>query len=106
MMTTVYGMIVNLLLNVILIPLFGIQGAGIGAAIGFAFVMYIRLRDIRKFVDLHVNWRQLWFSLLILFSIVWMQFIFTMGSPFLYVLVVSLESILVWINRKALKKIN
>lgn len=43
MMTTVYGMIVNLLLNVILIPLFGIQGAGIGAAIGFAFWIEVNI---------------------------------------------------------------
>lgn len=50
--TTVYGAITNILLNALLIPLFGMNGASIATCISYAITFWIRNRDTRKFVKL------------------------------------------------------
>lgn len=54
--TTVYGMIINIIFNAILIPLIGLNGAGLGGALGFLVVMVIRLRQTKAFVQINVKW--------------------------------------------------
>lgn len=98
MKTTLYGMIANILLNCILIPIVGVQGAGIGAALGFAFVTYIRLKDIQKFIDLNINWIQLITSILIMGIMTFLQFIMNINSILLYVILILMEIILIGIN--------
>ncbi|WP_270322277.1 lipopolysaccharide biosynthesis protein [Weissella confusa] len=49
MVTTVIGMILNGILNLIFVPLFGLNGAGFGSAVGFGAVMLIRLIDTRRY---------------------------------------------------------
>ncbi|MFC6163337.1 oligosaccharide flippase family protein [Lactiplantibacillus dongliensis] len=98
MKTTIYGMIANVFLNFLLIPTLGLQGAGIGAALGFAFVAFIRLRDIRKYIFIHVNWQLLFSSLFILFLMSVLQFFCRTNSLVMYSLLVVLEIILVFVN--------
>lgn len=57
--TTVVGMIVNLIFNVILIPVFGVNGAGIGSSFGFALVVCIRFFQARRFVHFKID-KKLW----------------------------------------------
>lgn len=104
MKTTFYGMIANILFNFTLIPIFGIQGAGIGAALGFAFVTWIRLHDIKRIVELRVNWLQLIISIVIVILMAFLQFLMNMNSIILYVLLVVMEIILIGINGRELIK--
>ncbi|MDH2419558.1 polysaccharide biosynthesis C-terminal domain-containing protein, partial [Lactiplantibacillus plantarum] len=98
MKTTVYGMIVNILLNCTLVPIFGLQGAGIGAALGFAFIAGVRLIDVRKFVKLNIAWVNLEISigLMILMSLI--QFVFNNHGIIQYTLLAIFELILIIIN--------
>ncbi|WP_288760842.1 polysaccharide biosynthesis C-terminal domain-containing protein [uncultured Lacticaseibacillus sp.] len=98
MKTTIYGMLVNVVLNLILIPLLGIQGAGIGAAIGFAFVTFIRLLDTRKVIHISVNWENLVISGLFILTISAVQLLHVMSGALLYVTLFSLELLLVVIS--------
>ena len=54
--TSVYGGGISLLLNTLLIPIFGIIGAGISSMISFFVIFLIRLYDTRKFVRIKINW--------------------------------------------------
>lgn len=65
--TTVYGAVVNTVLNFVLIPLMGINGAALATAIGFFVVLFIREKRIRKKGDLIVGFNRTW--LLVLMSI-------------------------------------
>ncbi|AVK62247.1 hypothetical protein C5Z25_10890 [Lactobacillus sp. CBA3605] len=65
--TTIIGAIVNVAMNLIMIPMFGVVGAGVGAAISFFMVMILRIRGTRKFISIHINWKKLLFSQLIIF---------------------------------------
>jgi len=98
MKTTIYGMIVNVFLNVILIPLFGLQGAGVGAAIGFAFIAFIRLMDVRKFVVVNVAWSRLAVSTLILICMTVIQFFLGIKNGLTYIILVLFEGTIVYIN--------
>lgn len=53
--TTIVGMILNLVVNLLLIPLFGVNGAGIGSTIGFLAVTMLRLRRSKKFVKISLD---------------------------------------------------
>lgn len=64
--TTLAGALVNVGSNLLLIPLFGLSGAGIGACLAFVTVAFLRLRDSRKFIYLHVN-RPQWLGSQIIF---------------------------------------
>lgn len=102
MKTTIYGMIANVLLNAVLIPLFGLQGAGIGAAIGFAFIAIIRLNDVKKFITLQISWRNLITSTVILVIMSLLQFLFSPKLMIGYVVLILLELILIGINIRSL----
>lgn len=56
MLTTVFGMIVNALLTLLFVPVFYVQGAGIGSSLGFFLVLFLRLVNTKKFVQIKVKW--------------------------------------------------
>lgn len=63
--TTIYGMLTNIAFNAALIPLIGLNGAGLGSALGFLVVMIIRLKQTKAFVSINVKWIPLTIHLLI-----------------------------------------
>ncbi|CAH0419132.1 lipopolysaccharide biosynthesis protein [Periweissella ghanensis] len=63
--TTIYGMLTNIAFNAVLIPLIGLNGAGLGSALGFLAVMIIRLKQTKAFVTINVKWVPLTIHLVI-----------------------------------------
>lgn len=57
MVTTVLGAVVNLVLNVALIPFIGILGAATATTVSFAVVALVRAWDTRKAVRIRYNLR-------------------------------------------------
>ncbi|SES96442.1 Membrane protein involved in the export of O-antigen and teichoic acid [Enterococcus malodoratus] len=53
--TTIYGSIFNILGNGLLIPLVGLNGAGISSAISFFLVWIIRQKDTKRFVRTNLD---------------------------------------------------
>lgn len=66
--TTVYGAISNVVLNAVLIPLFGMNGASVATCISYVITFWVRNRDTRKFVkiDYKVKYNSVCISLIIL----------------------------------------
>ncbi|MGO3387908.1 oligosaccharide flippase family protein [Latilactobacillus sakei] len=62
--TTIAGAIVNVISNLVLIPLLGIVGAGVGACISFLIVTLLRIRDSKRFIHLEIQWGIILTSLL------------------------------------------
>lgn len=65
--TSLVGGLLNIILNFILIPIIGINGAAIATMISFAVVWLIRIYDTRKFVLIKIDLKQLVYSLMIIF---------------------------------------
>ena len=53
--STVISAIVNCILNAVLIPIMGVQGAAIATAISFFMIWLIRLLCTRKYIKWHIN---------------------------------------------------
>lgn len=64
--TSIYGGVVNIIANVILIPLFGINGAGLATMLSFFAMWVLRIKDTNQFIDLKVNVMNLVFNLLVI----------------------------------------
>ncbi len=54
--TTVWGMVINLVISFILIPFFGVNGAGMSGMLGFFIVSCIRLKQTEKWVKIKIRW--------------------------------------------------
>ena len=63
--TTVYGAVINIILNVILIPNIGMIGAAISTMISYIIVWIIRVRQTKKYFDIKIEMKSL-VSLLVL----------------------------------------
>ncbi|WP_270333583.1 lipopolysaccharide biosynthesis protein [Ligilactobacillus acidipiscis] len=57
--TTIIGMVVNVILTAILLPLIGLQGAGISSAISFLVVWLVRQIQVEKLVHIEINCRNI-----------------------------------------------
>ena len=92
--TSLFGAIVNVILNIILIPLFGINGASFATMMSFFVVWIIRIYDTKRFVSLEINVKILTFNLLLIFTqIIFLNF----NSNFINQLL--LFTILLFINK-------
>lgn len=54
--STIYGAIVNIILNFMLIPFIGALGASIATAVCYVVVWVIRIFQSRKYIKLRINW--------------------------------------------------
>lgn len=105
MSSTIYGMIANILFNSILIPKFGVQGAGIGAVLGFLLVVIIRYRNIQQYLFLKVNINQLLISMSGIILMMGVNYSMQPGlKSFSLLLIIALAEFI--INFRALKVLN
>lgn len=65
--TSVYGGIISLALNALLIPTFGIIGAGVSSMASFFAIFLIRLYDTKKYVSIEIDWVTFLGNLLVIF---------------------------------------
>ncbi|MGO2759203.1 MAG: lipopolysaccharide biosynthesis protein [Streptococcus thermophilus] len=55
--TFLFGAIVCVIAQVLLIPLFGLNGAGLASLLGFLTTFLFRVKDTQKFVVIQIKWR-------------------------------------------------
>lgn len=55
--TSVYGGIISITLNFLLISTLGLVGAGLSSMFSFMAMWILRLHDTKKFIDMKMNWK-------------------------------------------------
>ena len=55
--TSIIGAIINIILNIITIPIIGINGAAISTMISFLVVWILRIKDTKEYVNISINKR-------------------------------------------------
>lgn len=73
--TSIIGGIINLLANIILIPVIGVNGAGLATMISFFAMWVLRVYDTRKFINLKVNVTNLVLNLIVIFVQTYILFV-------------------------------
>lgn len=66
LVSSIIGGISNFTLNVLFIPLMGLNGAAVATAISFGIVFFVRIYDTRKFVTINYNIQKIFFYCAIL----------------------------------------
>lgn len=64
--TSLIGAIINILLNIIFVPVIGVNGATIGTMIGFFVVWILRIFDTKKFVNIKFNLKKMLLNIIII----------------------------------------
>lgn len=72
MLSTLIGAGINIILNFILIPVYGGIGAGIATVVGYVIITMLRIFDVAKRIGLIVNYKKLLIQFLLLCVITYM----------------------------------
>ncbi|MBL5982259.1 hypothetical protein NAAC61_09805 [Petrotoga sp. 8T1HF07.NaAc.6.1] len=64
--TSVYGAIVNVGINLLLIPIWGIQAAAFSTMLAYLTMWLLRIFDTKKFVKIKIDWKNLILSIILI----------------------------------------
>jgi O-antigen/teichoic acid export membrane protein len=98
--STIIGSLVNLILNLLLIPRIGCIGAAIATVIGFAIMCFMRIIEMSKFISLEYSMIRLVAELLLLFG---MAIIVSLELSYSWIIASGIFVIIIIINKKTLK---
>lgn len=59
MLSTLVAAVINIIVNYVGILLFGIWGAMIGTIVAYLVLAFVRLLDVKRFVNIGINWKKL-----------------------------------------------
>lgn len=97
------GMIVSIICNIVFIPLWGLQGAGIGTLLAYVIMTGIRYFDTQKYLVLNVNFIKFFmsniiyiFQILLLFKFDSIFSIIIQVVMFIFILIVNIKDIFIF----------
>lgn len=101
--TSIIGGIVNIVINIILIPVIGIQGASFSTMVAFLVMWLARLFQTRKYFKVYIDFKQL--IILCVITIVFMCTYYT-NDRFIRILMMILSIIIFFVfNKKLMIKV-
>ncbi len=104
--TTIFSTLLNILLNIILIPVLGLQGAALSMLISFLFLWIIRIEQLKNIFTITINYK-VFFSLLAVISIYSCSILlFALNKYLDYILIGASLIIFLFYNNALLKRIS
>ena len=98
----IFGAMVNVLLNIILIPIWGIYGAAIATTAGYGFMFLVLFYKNRLWMPINLSWGTILPLLLIIIASIILQ-----SSPFgVFIMIFTLFYILITLYKNGLNQIN
>ena len=98
--TSLLGAIINIIANIILVPIIGLNGASIGTMISFFIIWILRIRDTKGFVSIRLNVNKLVLTLIALMIQIRLLY---MDLTFEYIFQMLVVFIIILINHKEMK---
>ncbi len=102
--TTVVGAVVNVAINFILIPVWGIQAAAFSTMMAYLATWLMRVMDTKKFTKIKIDWKSLNFSVVII-GIQILGLYFIEDVALFFTAETLLVLILLFIQRKYIKQV-
>ncbi len=98
--TTTIGAIINIILNFIFIPKYGIMGASVATLISWFLITVVRIISVKRIIDIKIEW----FKLSILTMIIFIELInvIIINNNFSFLINIILVLGIIFIERKAL----
>ncbi|TDQ37652.1 lipopolysaccharide biosynthesis protein [Aureibacillus halotolerans] len=94
------GALVNIIITLLLVPIFGVNGAAFATMISFLFIFLLRVIDTKKYVTIHFHVKKLFLMFFVL--LLQIAILFT-DLQFKYYLLMFLFVVLLFINYAQLK---
>lgn len=105
MLTAGAGAVVNIVLNLILIPVLGPYGAAIATAISFVCVFIIRVFNTRQFVEIKINSASFFPSVALMLAECVIMIVSPFGEWGTFGVCAAIMLIIVLVNYKAVRDI-
>ena len=102
--TSVYGAIVNIGINLLLIPIWGIQAAAFSTMLAYLTMWLLRLFDTKKFVKIKIDWKSLIFSIVLIGIQILGLYTITNTITF-FIVETILILVMLFIQRKYIKQV-
>lgn len=104
--TSILAALINIGLNFLLIPFFGIMGASLATVFAYFALWLIRVYSLRKNISLKINYNLL-FTCLLAISLIHILNIFTLEIPniYKYTSILLLELYILFVNRNIIIKL-
>ncbi|MGX7328551.1 oligosaccharide flippase family protein [Enterococcus bulliens] len=101
--TTIIGAVINVCLNFVLIPEFGLYGAGLSSAISFFILWIIRVFDTRKYIRTNYNIINIIFNNILL--IMQISLLYVKPIHFLFIYNYLIFFIILFLNKSIYKEL-
>lgn len=98
--TSIIGAVINVFLNIILIPVVGAIGAAIATMFSFAIIWLLRVKDTKKFVSIKLNIKKLLLTIIVIKVQILVLYL---GFSYEYLIQVCLFFIILLINLNEIK---
>lgn len=98
--TTTLGAIINIILNFIFIPKYGIMGASVATLISWFLITVVRIISVKRIIDLKMEWHKL--SILTLIICIELINVIIINNSFSFFINIILVLCIVFIERKNL----
>ncbi|RAO99455.1 hypothetical protein PW5551_03825 [Petrotoga sp. 9PW.55.5.1] len=102
--TSVYGAIVNVGINLLLIPIWGIQAAAFSTMLAYLTMWFMRVFDTKKFVKIKIDWKSLIFSIVLIGIQILGLYTITNTITF-FIVETILILVMLFIQRKYIKQV-
>lgn len=108
---TVIGTIINCILNILLVPILGLQGAALATCAGFVYMTIHKMIGTRKFTPLHINIKRFFIALFLISSqsilsiLVANNVIYFIGIIYVLVLLLLYKDIVLSVLKKIVNEI-
>lgn len=96
LISTIIGAVVNIVLNIIFIPILGIMGAAITTVVGYVITLIYRWFDVKRFVFIRLNKKAILLCTVMMFA---QMFLYYQNGIWSYVLRVGLIMLVFVFNR-------
>lgn len=99
--TGIFAAIINFVLNIILIPKYGILGASLATLIAYILFFVIRKQSLDNIIKLDVSTKYFIFYILTSLSLIFLSYNYSLKNS---MLIIFITSIYIYINKKEIKK--
>lgn len=102
--TSVYGAVVNIGINIILIPRWGIQAAAFSTMAAYLTMWLMRIIDTKKFTEIRIDWKSISLSIVVI-ALQFVGLYFVENTYLFFVGETVLVVALLFIQRKYIKQV-
>ena len=103
--STLIGAVLNIIINIILLPIIGVQAASLSTLISFIIVFVYRIIDTKNKIKIYIDFPKMIVNLIIISIQVIIYFNYKLFNVKIIIMMILISILSLWINKNLLKEI-